>query len=300
MLGFVSQPNLRFLYFKHSLPLMALTIREERRKAQFYPEDLGSETTLDMVLIRGGKFLMGSPEDELDRHSDESPQHSVTVPTFFMGQFPVNQKQWRAVAALPKINRDLEPDPSNFKGGDRPVEQVSWLEAKEFCDRIEQRTSRPYRLPTEAEWEYACRAGTTTPFYYGKTITTELANYCGEDRESGDKEYSGSYGQGPKGNYRQETTSVGSFPANGFGLYDMHGNVWEWCEDHWHDNYESAPTDGTIWLDLEKKEPGYVMRGGSWDYAPWFCRSVSRGSNYAGTRHNDTGFRVVCSASRTS
>ena len=285
---------------------MALTIRKERRKAQFYPEDLGSETTLDMVLIPGGSFLMGSPEDELERSSSESPQRLVNVPTFFMGMFPVNQKQWRAVTALPKINRDLEADPSRFKGGDRPVERVSWLEAKEFCDRIAQRTSRPYRLPTEAEWEYACRAGTTTPFYYGKTITTDLANYCGEDRKSGGQESSGSYGQGPKGSYRQETTSVDSFPANGFGLFDMHGNVWEWCEDHWHSDYEGAPTDGIAWLDLRtnseknEKKIAHVLRGGSWNVIPRACRSAARGYDVAGTRIDYDGFRVVCSASRTS
>jgi formylglycine-generating enzyme required for sulfatase activity len=269
---------------------MALTIRKERRKAQFYPEDLGNKTTLDMVLIRGGSFLMGSPEDELERFSVESPQHLVNLPTFFMGMFPVNQKQWRAVTALPKINRDLEADPSRFKGGDRPVEQVSWLEAKEFCDRIAQRTSRPYRLPTEAEWEYACRAGTTTPFYYGETITTDLANYNGNY----------TYGKGTKGEYRQETTTVGSFPANGFGLYDMHGNVWEWCEDHWHSDYEGAPTDGSAWLNLEQKEPNYVLRGGSWGDYPGYCRSASRFDDVAGTRVDCSGFRVVCSASRTS
>jgi formylglycine-generating enzyme required for sulfatase activity len=278
---------------------MKLILREERRKARFYPEDLGNGIRLEMVLIRGGRFMMGSPEDEPERYEDEGPQHEVTIAPFFMSKYPVTHAQWRVVAELPQIDQNLDPDPSNFKGDDHPVERVSWLEAKEFCARLEKQTNRPYRLPTEAEWEYACRAGTTTPFYFGETITTDLANYCGEDRTIDGNFYSGSYGRGPKGSYRQETTSVGSFPANAFGLYDMHGNVWEWCEDHWHSNYEGAPIDGSKWLDLEQKEPNYVLRGGSWYHNPWGCRSATRNGDTAGLRFNRLGFRVVCVASRT-
>ena len=269
---------------------MKLTIRKEQRRARFYPEDLGIGIRLDMVLISGDSFLMGSPAEELERNEDESPQHLVTVPAFFMGKYAVTQEQWQAVSALPQIDRDLDPDPSNFKGANRPVEQVSWQEAIEFCRRLTQHTGRPYRLPSEAEWEYACRAGTTTPFYFGETITTELSNYCGEDQTINDKVYSGSYGQGSKGSYREETTSVGSFPANTFGLYDMHGNVWEWCEDHWHDNYEGAPTNGSAWIDETNAEQVFhVLRGGSWDLYPWVCRSATRNVDVAGTR--DRPFR---------
>ena len=280
---------------------MKLTLRPETRKAQFYPEDLSNGVTLDMVLIQGGSFLIGSPEDEIERYKNEDPQHSVTVPTFFMGKYPVTQAQWRAVGALPKIDCDLEPDPSEFKGENLPVEQISWHEATEFCSRLARRTDRPYRLPSEAEWEYACRAGTTTPFYFGETITTDLANYCGEDRTIKEKFYSGSYGRGVKGIYREKTTDVGEFPANAWGLYDMHGNVWEWCEDHWHDSYKGAPEDGSAWIDPEagENDEKRVLRGGSWFGNPRNCRSVTRNYDDAGRRDYLCGFRVVCSASRT-
>jgi formylglycine-generating enzyme required for sulfatase activity len=150
-----------------------------------------------MVLIPGGSFLMGSPEAEPDRSDNEGPQHKVTVPPFFMGRYPITQAQWRAVAALPQIKREPRPDPSRFKGDNRPVEQVNWYDAVEFCARLSAHTGRAYRLPTEAEWEYACRAGTTTPFAVGETITTEVANYDGNY----------TYNNGPKGEDRRETTN---------------------------------------------------------------------------------------------
>jgi formylglycine-generating enzyme required for sulfatase activity len=273
---------------------MKLIIQRKTRQAQYYPEDLGNGVTLDMVLIPGGTFLMGSPEDELERSNSESPQHEVTVPSFFMAKYPVTQAQWQAVVALPKVDQDLKPDPSDFKGSDRPIENVSWHDATEFCRRLAQKTGRPYRLPSEAEWEYGCRAGTTTPFYFGETITTDLANYNG----TGDS--FGSYGRGPKGISRKETTPVGSFPANAFGLYDMHGNVWEWCEDHWHGNYEGAPNDGSAWIDSEAKEDASrILRGGSWLFDPNDCRSATRNAILAGIRSDDSGFRVVCGEPRT-
>ncbi|MGB6298534.1 MAG: formylglycine-generating enzyme family protein, partial [Rivularia sp. (in: cyanobacteria)] len=166
----------------------------------------------------------------------------------------------------------------------------------EFCARLSFHTGREYRLPSEAEWEYACRAGTTTPFHFGETITTDLANYNGS-----------SYGNGPKGKERGETTPVGSFGvANGFGLYDMHGNVWEWCLDDWHDNYEGAPTDGSAWLDdndnLDRKSAEALLRGGSWYIGPGYCRCASRNSGNIALRDfdiNGIGFRVVCAFGRT-
>ncbi len=139
----------------------------------------------------------------------EGPQHEVTVSGFFLGKYVVTQAQWRAVAGLPQVNMEMPLEPSNFKGEDRPVEQVSWYEAEEFCARLSIHTGRRYRLPSEAQWEYACRAGTKMPFHFGATITTDLANYCGQDREINNKTYSGSYGDGPKGEYRKRRHLLG-------------------------------------------------------------------------------------------
>ncbi|MFN6540409.1 MAG: SUMF1/EgtB/PvdO family nonheme iron enzyme [Nostoc sp. EkiNYC01] len=275
-----------------------IVINRTQKTAQYYLEDLGNEITLDMVLIPGGSFMMGSPEDELERTENESPQHSVTIQNFCMGKYPVTQAQWRAVAALPQINKELEADPSNLKGEQRPVEQVSWYDAVEFCDRLSQHTKRQYRLPSEAEWEYACRAGTTTPFHFGEAITSELVN-CNarssfDDTEGLFDDMQGNFDDGSKGIYREETTVVGSFKvANAFGLYDMHGNVWEWCLDDWHDNYEGAPTDGSAWIDNNDNEYR-LQRGGSWVTNPVNCRSAFRTKINPNSRMNIFGFRIVC------
>jgi len=244
-------------------------------KIEDFRENLGDGVFLEMVAIPGGEFLMGSPENELGRRDSESPQHKVIVPPFFMGKFPVTQAEWKRVAVLPKVKHDLKIDPSVFKGDKRPVECVSWNDAVEFCDRLSQHTNQQYRLPSEAEWEYACRAGTTTPFYFGETITSELANY---NNSSG------------------QTTEVGSFPSNAFGLYDMHGNVWEWCQDTWHNSYEGAPSDGSAWVDNVNR----VIRGGAWNYVARSCRSACRINFIPDARSDfDIGFRVVCVAART-
>jgi formylglycine-generating enzyme required for sulfatase activity len=259
-----------------------------RKTVEFFVEDLGGGVTLEMVVIPGGTFMMGSPNHELDRYDDEGPQHSVTVSAFGMGKFAVTQAQWRAVAALGKVEIDLDPDPVSFKGPNRPVEQVSWNQAMEFCARLSQFTGREYRLPSEAEWEYACRGGTTTPFHCGETLTPDLANYDG----------TWAYGPGPTGIYRKETTPVGTLPANAFGLYDMHGNVWEWCLDHWHANYAGAPTDGSAWLSDEKGS-SRLLRGGAWLNDPGYCRSAYRDDYNPDFADRDIGFRVVCVAPRT-
>jgi formylglycine-generating enzyme required for sulfatase activity len=268
-----------------------LNIKRQPQQADYWPEKLGDNLTLEMVSIPGDTFIMGSLPEELEHQENESPQHSVTVQPFFMGKYQVTQAQWRFVAQLPQVNRDLEQDPSRFKGDNRPVEQVSWEDAVEFCDRLSQYTGRTYRLPSEAEWEYACRAGTTTPFHFGETITTDLANYDGNS----------TYGNGVKGVYRKETTEVGSFGvANNFGLYDMHGNVWEWCQDNWHSNYEGAPTDGNAWLDNEESSDRKLLRGGSWLNNARHCRSAFRDRLSRDIRFYFYGFRVVCSgAART-
>jgi len=262
----------------------------------FEPLTITGDVLLEMVSIPGGTFLMGSPENEPNRSSQESPQHEVPVEPFFMGRYPITQVQWQFVAGLPQVERELDPDPSRFKGNTWPVEQVSWYAAVEFCNRlnrfIESRVSQPtkriYRLPTEAEWEYACRAGTTTPFHFGETITPKLANYRGTE----------TYNDSPKGEYRQKTTPVDHFgSANPFGLCDMHGNVWEWCQDHWHGSYEGAPPDGNAWLS-KNEDARRVVRGGSWSYNPVNCRSASRSNFAPRVTYNITGFRIVCSSPR--
>ncbi|MGK7874142.1 MAG: SUMF1/EgtB/PvdO family nonheme iron enzyme [Xenococcaceae cyanobacterium] len=263
-------------------------IKRERRQAGYFSEQLGKGINIEMVYIRGGTFLMGSPEEEKDSYNDERPQHQVTVEPFFMGKYPVTQGQWRAIASLPKVDIDLELDPSHFKGDSRPVEQVNWYEAVEFCKRLSNATEREYRLPSEAEWEYACRAGTSTPFYFGETITGELANYRA----------SNTYANESSGEDRGETTPVGQFPPNGFGLYDLHGNVDEWCADDCHDNYDGAPTDGSVWLD--GNEDYSPVRGGSWRWQPQDCRSAYRVIGYWRVgRSLNLGFRVVCGSGRT-
>ncbi|MDJ0900874.1 MAG: formylglycine-generating enzyme family protein [Xenococcus sp. MO_188.B8] len=274
-------------------------IERERRTTKYYLEDLGNGIALDMILIPGGSFMMGASEDELESSDRERPQHKVSVPTFFMGRYPVTQEQWRAVVALPQVNRELQPDPSQFKGDMRPVEQVNWYQAVEFCARLtrlasrarlSQHTGREYRLPSEAQWEYACRAGTTTPFHFGETITTDLANYNGKN----------TYGEGSKGEYRKETTTVDTFKiANNFGLCNMHGLVWEWCLDYWHENYQNAPSDGSAWVSGGDSDLR-VIRGGSWNFSPDFCRSAARDLDNPKVAYlNDIGFRVVCMVPRT-
>ena len=257
-------------------------IQRQQRVARYFIEDLGNGVKLEMAAIPGGTFMMGSPENEAKRRDSENPQHQVTVPGFFMGKYPVTQAQYQAI---------MGNNPSLFKGSNRPVECVSWDNAVAFCEKLSQITGKTYRLPSEAEWEYACRAGTTTPFHFGETITTDLANYNGNY----------TYGQEPKGVYRRETTEVGSFGvANNFGLYDMHGNVWEWCQDNWHSNYEGAPIDGSAWLGIEKNTNTRLLRGGSWYDPPEDCRSASRGYNNLDSFNFNIGFRVVCSgAART-
>jgi formylglycine-generating enzyme required for sulfatase activity len=269
-------------------------ISRQGRQAQYFTENLGNGIIIEMVYIPGGTFLMGSPKTEAESLDYEKPQHRVTIQPFFMGKYAATQAQRKAVAKLPKIERDLERDPSYFKGDNRPVENVSWLDAVEFCARVSQKTGRNYRLPSEAEWEYACRAQTTTAYCFGETLTNELANF---------------------NNAIRQTTDVGKYPPNPFGLYDMHGNVWEWCADPWHGSYNGAPTDGSVW-DEEYNDNRYqksadlltmsrnddrnrLLRGGSWFYTPRISRSAFRSYVAPGTRYLYGGFRFVCVAAWT-
>jgi formylglycine-generating enzyme required for sulfatase activity/CheY-like chemotaxis protein len=274
------------------------------------------QNSLRMIYIPEGTFWMGSPEGEKDRSYNESPQHKVTVSPFFMSQTPITKAQWRFVAHLPQEQRELNPNPSS-NGDEHPVVNVSWYDALEFCARLSLYTERNYRLPSEAEWEHACRAVNlgnppvvaptlaewnekyNQPFHFGETITSKLANYNG----------SVIYKQEPKGEYRSQTTPVRTFKPNAFGLYDLHGNVWEWCLDPWHNNYEGAPSDGRVWD--EGKEELYedvltnlnillqdtrthVLRGGSWSYNPRYCRSAFRYGGDPRSGGDLFGFRVLC------
>ncbi|MDB9411917.1 formylglycine-generating enzyme family protein [Microcystis aeruginosa] len=282
--------------------------KRESLEAYYYEEPLGEGIEpLTMVAIPGGEFLMGSP-GEKDDYKSQKPQHPVSVSAFYLSQTPITRAQWRFVAHLPREGKDLDPDPARFKESDNnPVESVSWYDAIEFCARLSRHTGKNYRLPSEAEWEYACRAGTTTPFHFGETITAELANY----------DSSIVYQQEKAKKSPKKTTPVRSYPPNAFGLYDMHGNVWEWCLDPWHRGYQGAPpTDGSVWdetnndnryenplnsiKELLTDNRDRVVRGGSWYINPLNCRSAYRGS-YA--RRDDIdyydGFRVVCGAGRT-
>lgn len=218
----------------------------------------------------------------------ERPQHKVRVSPFLMGKYPVTQAQWRAIASLSEVEHKLDLDPSYFKGDNRPVEMVSWDDAAEFCKRLARETGKDYRLPSEAKWEYACRAGTTTPYHFGNKIAPDLANYLQAGRGG--------------------TTPVGRFQVmNSFGLYDMHGQVFEWCEDNWHDDYGGAPTDGNAWITrggswgwIKRVGNQKVVRGGSWNSDPSYSRSAYRDFITRGSRFIAVGFRVVCEAHKTT
>lgn len=255
-------------------------------RARSFIEDLGDGIALEMVEIPGGTFLMGSPEGEAERSDTEGPQHPVTVVPFYLGKVAVTQMQWRAVYTLPQVKRPLLPAPSRFKSAGRPVETISWHDAVEFCARLARMTRRNYRLPSEAEWEYTCRAGTATPFHFGETITPELENYNGNRP----------YGAAARGKFRGETTPAGSFlVANAFGLYDLHGNVWEWCADPWHEGYQGAPGDGRVWEDASGDPTRRVTRGGSWGSIAKACRSANRAGLRPDAVSEYLGFRVAVS-----
>jgi formylglycine-generating enzyme required for sulfatase activity len=260
-------------------------------RAKAFKEPLGNDVSLEMVAIPRGTFMMGSPDSEIDRYENESPQHEVTVQSFFLDKYPITQAQWQAI---------MGNNPSPFKDDNSPVDSLSWLDATDFCQKLSQKTGRNYRLPAEAEWEYACRAGTRTPFHFGETISSEVANYSAQDREHDSETYPGKYESGQLAKYRKKTTPVGSFGvANRFGLFDMHGNILEWCLDHWHDSYEGAPIDGSAWLS-DRENPSYIVRGGSWFYGSRNCRSATRSNIDPGNSTDDFGFRVVCEIPRTS
>ncbi|MEM9005116.1 MAG: formylglycine-generating enzyme family protein [Cyanobacteria bacterium P01_F01_bin.86] len=256
--------------------------QRQSHTASFFSESLDAAERIDMVAIAAGKFAMGPSRSEPQAKTYELPRHAVNLAPFFISKYPITQAQWAAVAALPKVRRELDQAPSHFQGSHRPVESVSWLEAKEFCDRLSQQTGRRYQLPSEAQWEYACRAGTQTPFNVGETITSQLADYIGTY----------TYKAETAGEYRQSTMPVGQFSPNAFGLYDMHGNVWEWCADSWHTTYRGAPTGGQAWVGAQRS-PMRTIRGGSWLDTPTKVRSASRSGYLEAGLNRTIGFRIV-------
>ncbi|MEP7338137.1 MAG: formylglycine-generating enzyme family protein [Acidobacteriota bacterium] len=239
-------------------------------------------------LLFGASRVVGRRRGDMNRYNSnkfsdwEKPRHRVTISySFKMGKYEVTQEQWYKV---------MGNNPSKFEsekvGGDsrkHPVEQVSWDDVQEFIRRLNStEETNTYRLPSEAEWEYACRAGTTTHFAFGSSLSSAQANINGVFP----------YGGAPKGIYREKTLLVGSFAPNAFGIFDMHGNVWEWCKDDWHGNYKGAPIDGSAWIEA-RRGSDRMSRGGSWDDDAVYCRSAFRSHDSPGYRNDALGFRLV-------
>jgi formylglycine-generating enzyme required for sulfatase activity/Ethanolamine utilization protein EutJ (predicted chaperonin) len=231
-------------------------------------------TAMKMAWVPQGSFCMGSDPSEKEREEDEGPLHIVNISGFWIGQYPVTQAEWQEI---------MGSNPSVFKNGDNyPVEYISWKDAYVFIQKLNKYHENKYRfaLPTEAQWEYACRAGTTTPFYFGDNLSTDQANYNGNLP----------YKDGPLGIYRETTTPVGTFSANGFGIFDMHGNVWEWCRDRYEGQYSLGKVN-----DPKGPSSGVsrVIRGGCWNDGAWICRSAYRNLSTPSSRHSYTGFRIT-------
>jgi formylglycine-generating enzyme required for sulfatase activity len=250
---------------------------------QSFTEDLGNGVKLEMLAIQGGSFTMGS---EARAHIEQP--HRVTVPSFCLGKYEVTQAQWKAV---------IGNNPSNFTDSDNlPVDSVSWNMAKEFCRKLSQMTGKNYRLPTEAEWEYACRAGTTGDYAGDPNLMAWSLDNSGQSIVNAGK-FSSIMGFDYR-NFRESNKNrshpVGQKRPNAFGLHDMHGNVWEWCEDLWHLNYDGAPTDGSAWLSGDRQSR--VLRGGGWADSFEYCRSASRDARHPDGNSHWNGFRVAVSA----
>ena len=241
-----------------------------RAEEKVPPQTVTNSMGMKFVWIPPGSFTMGSPKEEKARKDDEN-LHKVTLTKgFYMGVYTVTQEQWKEL---------MGKNPGKFTDGKNlPVEQINWNECQEFIKKLQEKDKKPYRLPTEAEWEYACRAGTKTPFYSGETISVEQANYNGNY----------AYGDGKKGVYREKTTPVGSFPANAWGLFDMHGNVWQWCQDCYFDKFTKTDATDPLCSTGEARS----IRGGSWIDNPLECRSAFRGGCRPVLKHSLIGFRI--------
>lgn len=247
-------------------------IARRQHSAQQLNEDLAKGVSLEMIVVPAGAYYMGSRPFE--GNFDERPRHFLTIKSFLMGKYLITQKEWKAVMGkLP---------PCRFKGDDLPVEQVSWKDANKFCQRLSQQTDQNYHLPSESQWEYACRAATSTPFSFGDTLTADIANYNAEHTFKNES----------PGVYFHSTSERGKYPPNAFGLYDMHGNLWEWCADNWIFDYRMSPRDDSAYQMIDN--PDHVVRGGSWHDPPHLCRSAARLRVLQDDADEFIGLRVVC------
>lgn len=250
-------------------------ISTEAKSAKYQTLDLGDGVTIDFVAIPGGNFIMGSPPTESKRDIDEGPQREISISEFWMSKYPITQSQYQVI---------MGENPAYFSGKQLPVETISWNDAVKFCELVSEKIGKTIKLPSEAQWEYACRAGTTDAFYFGPTLTANFANYNGRYI----------YANEPETDFRNTTTEVGILPPNAFGLYDLHGNVWEWCEDDYYSDLSKVPSDGSAWLNSSSDTSSRkVRRGGSWNGEPDVCRSANRIANLAENAYNFIGFRVV-------
>jgi formylglycine-generating enzyme required for sulfatase activity len=269
--------------------------RKEKKVGKLFSEKLTEKIKIEMIELPAGEFLMGSSKKEQEQYYEdfEFPKHKVKVKKFFMSKFEITQEQWQFVSTLPKINIDLLNNPSFFRKENDdlnvvvtlkryslenfPVEQISWLEATEFCQRLSIFAKKNYTLPSEAEWEYACRAGTSTPFAFGESVNDQVVNYYSITA----RQTVG--GLRPVGEGRV---------ANRFGLYDMEGNVSEWCLDSWFPNYYEVPTDARARI-TANDEKLKVVRGGDWRSGLYQTRSAYRRSHNAENKYSTVGFRIV-------
>jgi formylglycine-generating enzyme required for sulfatase activity len=258
-----------------ALPNQSSAVGQENDRKEF-TNSIG----MKFVWIRPGTFIMGSPANEEGRSNHETQFRVKLTKGFFLGVHSVTQKQWRVV---------MGDNPSQFKGDDLPVDSVSWNDCQEFVKKLSAKEGKRYRLPTEAEWEFACRAGTTTPFFFGETISTDQANYIGDYI----------YGKGKKGIFRKTTTPPDTFKANAWGVQDMHGNVWQYCLDSYGpypvtdlSNPENHVKDHLN----DKNETARVLRGGSWNDGPRSCRAACRLRVVPGERPSVAGCRICLPA----
>lgn len=250
------------------------------------PKEITNSLGMKLTLIPAGSFQMGSPNSEEDRDDDEGPRHRVQLKqSFYLGVYEVTQSEYeQLIGSNPSYYSSEGGGSEQVRGKDTsrfPVESVSWEDAIEFCKKLSAKEGHTYRLPTEAEWEYACRAGTTTPFHFGSRLNGDKANVKGTSP----------YGTEENGPYLKRPTTVVSYSPNAFGLYDMHGNVWEWCQD-WYETYyyrKSPSTDPTG----PSSGSSRVLRGGSWLDGAHFVRSAGRIRNSPDYRYHHVGFRLV-------